>query len=78
MDATEANLALATDKIIPMGDPDTGQPAFLYFADDGVESSANLRVHLLSTLACLTAAWLTKATHSKWFFPMNVSRRKRQ
>ena len=26
--ATEANLALPTDKIISMGDPDTGQPAF--------------------------------------------------
>ena len=63
--ATEANLALPTDKIIPMGDPDPGQPAFPNVADDGVASGANLRIDLLSTLACLTTAWSTRATPSK-------------
>ena len=63
--ATVANLALLTDKISPIGDPDPGLPAVPNVADDGVESSANLRIDLLLTLACLTTSWLTKATSSK-------------
>ena len=76
--ATVANLALLPDKINLIGDPDPWLPAFPNVAYDGVESSANLRIDLLSILACISAAWLTKATPSKWAFPLNFQRRKFQ